>query len=122
VRCDTCQHWKKDEQEENHRVKSVGFHECGAIREPWVIENEATKDLPWPGGPHLKWKYDPELGIDVTDDAAYNAYQQREIEAVKTEQAFVSDASQYRAELYTAPDFFCARYEQLKEVQPCSSN
>lgn len=89
MRCDKCKHWsdKSDEWE----AKEVGFRQCMAVRERWVIQDEASPR--WSGG-------------DEEWDTLVKARQL----ALAAARAYVQDGSEYHAELLTAPDFFCALY------------
>lgn len=91
-RCDHCKHWKSgtDENEE-WEARGVGFKECGAVRERWRITDEATTNLEY-------------------EDGDTSQYQTRRKDALRAARAYVQDGSEYRAELFTAPDFFCALY------------
>lgn len=89
MRCDECRHWKKESENEEWEAKMAGFGECLGVRERWRIQDEATKNLEW-------------------DDAEDGAYMKAQREALQAARAYVQDGSQYRAELFTAPDFFCA--------------
>jgi hypothetical protein len=116
MRCDGCQHWiAPDEWEPN----KYGFRFCGAMRERWKIEDAAVENAPWPGGRHIVWQTD-EKGNDFTEDAAWNAYEQKQIDAIKQERAYVEDGSQYMASMFTAPDFFCAKFTPLSVTPPGS--
>lgn len=91
VRCDSCKHWKKDSDQEEWEAKSAGFGECEGVRERWVIQDEASEGVEW-------------------DDEEEGAFVTKRREALKAARAYVQDGSQYHAELFTAPDFFCALY------------
>lgn len=99
MRCDECRHWKPDD-ELDWEATEVGFRECGAVRERWRITEDATKGWAWPGGPKVDWD----------SDAAAVAYKKAKTDALIAGKAYVQDGSEYRAELYTAPDFFCALF------------
>ena len=91
MRCDQCQHWKKDSENEEWEAKMAGFGECLGVRERWRIQEDATKGIEW-------------------DDSEDGAYMKNQKAALQTARAYVQDGSQYRAELFTAPDFFCALF------------
>ena len=93
TRCDLCRHWNKDSENQEWEAERAGFGECLAVRERWRIMDES--------GPR-DWK--------AKDEAGAEAYIQRRIEGLKAARAYVQDASEYHAELFTAPDFFCALY------------
>lgn len=89
MRCDGCKHWKKNSDNEEWEAANAGFGECLGVRERWVIQDEASEGM------------EP----DYEDDGAF-ATKRRD--ALKAARAYVQDGSQYHAELFTAPDFFCA--------------
>jgi hypothetical protein len=93
VRCDECKHWKKDSDNEEWEAKAAGFGECLGVMERWRIMDDSV------GPRYLASESDDE------DD-----YIRRRGEALKAARAYVQDGSQYRAELFTAPDFFCALF------------
>ena len=72
---------------EEWEAKSAGFGECLGVRERWRIEDEASQGIEW-------------------DDAEDGAFQTRRRDALRNARAYVQDGSEYRAELFTAPDFF----------------
>jgi len=89
MRCDLCKHWKKDSDNEEWESKSAGFGECLAVRERWrIVDDGVPRDTKFEDG------YTEKVG-----------------EALKSARAYVQDGSEYRAELFTAPDFFCALFE-----------
>lgn len=106
LRCDRCTHWEAPDDWEPARA---GFRRCAAIKERWTITEAAVSDLPWPGGPHIKFDEN-----DQTTDAAWNAYHGAQMQALQREKAYAQDGSDYRANLYTGPDFFCAKFESLQ--------
>lgn len=85
MRCDQCKHWMPSNEWE---AQGVGFRECMAVRFRWAIQDEASSGITW-GSDH---------------------YITRRREALIAAKAYVQDGSEYRAELYTAPDFFCALF------------
>lgn len=87
MRCDGCRHWT--EEPEEWEAKAVGFRECRAVRERWRIQDDASSGIEWAG----------------EEDGAY---MQARRDALKAARAYVQDGSEYMAQLYTAPDFFCA--------------
>jgi len=93
MRCDQCRHWNKQDA---HDWEAAGaeFGECKGVRERWVITEEAVEGIEW----------------DSDDTSPYVA---RRREALKAARAYVQDGSEYRAELMTAPDFFCALHKPL---------
>jgi hypothetical protein len=91
MRCDACKHWQKDSEFEEWEAQRAGFGECLAVRARWRIQEEATKGLVW-------------------DDRDTSQYVTKQIDALRAHRAYVQDGSQYRAELFTAPDFFCALF------------
>jgi len=62
-----------------------------AVRERWRITDEATANMAY-------------------DDADASQFQTRRKDALRAARAYVQDGSEYRAELFTAPDFFCALF------------
>jgi hypothetical protein len=104
MRCDECRHWRK-EGTEDWEAEAVGFGWCIAVRPRWHIQDEATKGI--------ECEPDPEFE-DWNPDSAPSpqSYEGRQRAALAAAKAYVQDGSQYRAELYTAPDFFCALFAQ----------
>jgi hypothetical protein len=84
ARCDKCKHWASQDGFD-WEAHAVGFGWCKAVRERWVIADEATAER-------------------IDGKAARQ-------EALKASRAYVQDGSEYRAELITGPDFFCALFE-----------
>lgn len=91
MRCDQCKHWKSGSDNEQWEARSAGFGECLGVRERWKIMDEASECIEW-------------------DDAEDGKFQSTRIQALKSHRAYVQDGSEYHAELFTAPDFFCALY------------
>lgn len=105
MRCDQCKHWKSQDAEtydDDWRAARAGFGRCTAIRMLERIETEATEGMSWPGGPKVDWD----------SDGAALAYTNAEDAAVRSELVYAQDGSGYRADVYSAPEFFCARYAQ----------
>src|SRR3712207_2378321 len=98
MRCDECKHWKRDSDNEEWEAKAAGFNECVAVRERWRITDEATKGLAYG---------------NLEGDEPDHPYVAARFNALKAARAYVQDGSEYRAELFTAPDFFCALFEPL---------
>lgn len=100
MRCDQCKHWKPSNEWE---ANASGFRECVGVRTRWKIEDEAVGGLE---------KYPTS---EATIEFDYEDVGVRWMEAMTTafqrEKAYVQDGSQYRAELFTGPDFFCAKFE-----------
>jgi hypothetical protein len=96
MRCDRCKHWNAGSGHEDWEAKKAEFGECMAVRARWIIADEASE------------------GIERFDAEFSEAAEQRWIDAraaaLRKARAYVQDGSEYRAELYTAPDFFCALY------------
>ncbi len=93
MRCDQCKHWKPEPDEFEWEAKEAGFRQCAAVRERWVIQDEAA-DL-------------------RKEHRSEEAYLEARKAALKAALAYVQDGSEYRAELFTTPDFFCALFEEL---------
>lgn len=87
-RCENCRHWGRV-AETGWEAEEVGFHHCDAIRERWVIEDEGAERYATDGDEWIRQRAD----------------------ALRAARAFVVDGSEYRAGLFTAPDFFCALHE-----------
>ncbi len=87
MRCDQCKHWLSND--EDWTAKAVGFRPCGGVMARWKIEDDASKD------------------ISLTDMEKRRA---SEREALRAARAYVQDGSEYRAVLFTGPDFFCALF------------
>lgn len=94
ARCDHCKHWRSGSDNAEWEAQSAGFGECLGVRERWVIMDGASK------------------GIECAHEDS-SGYVAARIGALKSARAYVQDGSEYRAELFTAPDFFCALYLQL---------
>lgn len=92
MRCDGCKHWQADSDNQEWEARKAGFGECLAVRQRWTIMDEASD----------------RLARDTEADK--EQYETVRIEALKASRVYVQDGSQYRAELYTAPDFFCALF------------
>lgn len=73
MRCDGCKHWKADEHD--WEATAVGFGECKAVRERWVIQDEASEGLDY----------------DSADFA------KKRKAALASAKAYVQDGSQYHA-------------------------
>lgn len=95
MRCDQCKFWKALPEE--WEPAAVGFGECERVRPRWVITDEASAGLEW-------------------DSDEEGAYMRSRRDALRTARAYVQDGSEYRAELFTAPDFFCALYGERNAV------
>jgi hypothetical protein len=91
MRCDQCRHWNEQDKHD-WEAAGVGFGECKRIRERWVITDKATKGIEW-------------------DSKDTSPYVTKRREALLAARAYVQDGSEYRAELFTRPDFFCALFE-----------
>ena len=102
MRCDQCKHWFVETRRgySEWEAKAVGFGECKAVRQRWTIQDDASRDLD-------RW----------ADDAAEDRWTEARRNALKAARAYVQDGSEYRAELYTAPDFFCALYEPTEAMR-----
>lgn len=85
MRCDQCRHWQGDEHE--WEAERAGFRKCEAVRPRWIIMDEAG-----------------EKRVADVD---------QRVEALKASCAYVQDGSEYRADLFTGPDFFCALFEPI---------
>jgi hypothetical protein len=99
MRCDGCQHWKKESENEEWEAKEAGFGECLAVRERWRITDEVS---PKP--------------YEADSDEDENSFVAMRTSALQAARAYVQDGSQYRAELFTAPDFFCALFDAATPV------
>jgi hypothetical protein len=89
MRCDQCKHWKPIDEWE---ALSAGFRQCMAVRERWEIQDEASSGI--------EWSYDEN-----------GEYIKRRKDALAAAKACVQDGSEYRADLLTGPDFFCALFD-----------
>lgn len=86
-RCDQCKYW---DHTERRSASSLKVHVC-------------TKAVQW---------WDATEWDDTVDDA--NWPNRRVIEKFAANKMFVQDGSDYRATLYTTPDFYCAHFEPAK--------
>lgn len=98
MRCDECRHWNRDAQSSGWESDKIGFHPCSAVRERWVIQDEAT----------------PGRFPDHKNKSAVEAWSAARSEALRASRAYVQDGSEYYAELVTGPDYFCALFEANK--------
>jgi len=101
IRCDRCQHWQKDSKNEEWEARGAGFGECEGVRERWRITDEAVLGLRWD-----------------QDGGSAEEFNVKTTAALKRSRAYVQDGSQYRAELFTAPDFFCALFMEKVAFKP----
>lgn len=109
-RCDRCRHWVDDE--DDWQAGRIGFKRCMAVRPRWKIETDANEGREYPCRP----KSEPFLSpIPAERQARIDAWQAREDQAIAQERSYVIDGSEYRAELWTGPDFFCAKFTALQE-------
>lgn len=95
MRCDQCKHWQPEDSDE-WEAKGINFRKCGAVRERWVIQDEATDGKTWDDR-------------DFDDDGDYMTLRRA---ALAKARAYVQDGSQYMADLMTGPDFGCVLFEQ----------
>lgn len=102
VRCVECAHWRKGSDNEEWEASRAGFGECTAVRERWRIMDEASQGMAYGFG-------DAETAYDGTEPPAHG-YTAVRIAALRKARAYVQDGSEYHAELFTAPDFFCALF------------
>lgn len=113
ARCDQCRHWQapdEDDPDSDWRDDKAGAGECKAIRPVWHIEEEAVKGMTYPSRPESE----PIRGeIPPARQALIDAWERRQIEAIKAAGAFVVDGSSYYAALKTQPDFYCAKFTAL---------
>ena len=94
MRCDECKHWQLTA--EDWEADEIGFGICRAVRQRWTITDEATEILL--------------LDKENNDVDQYHdeEFVQARRNALRSAKAYVQDGSQYKAELITGPDFFCA--------------
>jgi hypothetical protein len=90
-RCDQCRHWK--ESAEGWEARVAGFRLCEGVRERWRITDNVKSSYERP------------------DDEPYESWEADIGNALKAARAYVEDGSEYKAYLWTAPDFFCALFE-----------
>ena len=86
----------------DHGAARVGFGRCLGIRMRDTIESEAIKGWSWPGGPNVDWD----------KDEAAQAWVKAQDDAIRAAKAYAEDASAYRADVFTGPDFFCALFAE----------
>lgn len=89
MRCDQCAHWAKETDQ--WEAGAVGFRQCMAARQRWTIQDEASEGVEW-------------------DSEEEGAYMTKRRDALKAARWYVQDGSEYHAELFTEPGFFCAQY------------
>lgn len=100
MHCDGCTHWGGSEDPEEWESKGVGFRKCNAVRPRWKIQDEAAR-----------------RGIRRSPQEQGIVTKARN-DALIAARAYVQDGSEYVAELYTGPDFFCALHETKREFSP----
>lgn len=107
MRCDTCRYWQMAETD--WQAERVRFRRCEAVKEQWHITSAATAQISYPRRP-----YDEPAGSQIppSRQAALDAYEAVKDDALREARAYVIDGSQYMAELWTGPDFFCAKFEE----------
>ncbi len=92
--CGSCKQWRIEE-DYDWEASLVGFNRCMAVRERWRIADEVSDNL--------------EPMADK--EAAGDRWVKVRCDALTAARAYVQDGSEYRADLMTGPDFFCALYE-----------
>lgn len=97
MRCDQCVHWRLAGTHD-WTAEGIGFGECLGVRERWTIQDEAGREAIENDYP----EYENEAEETLWEDARRSA--------LLAARAYVQDGSEYRAELFTAPDFFCALF------------
>ncbi len=88
--CNLCVHWKLG----NHdwAADRAGMGLCQAAKQRWDIEDGIS-------------------GYNPHDDKTGEVLAQMMADRLRAARFYVQDGSEYRAELFTAPDFFCAAFE-----------
>ena len=98
MRCDQCRFWEEDTPansiNRDWQANSIGFRACLAIKARWNITDSITGD---PAIENLK---------ERVADAS-----RRSNAALIAARAYVQDGSEYRAEILTSPDFYCALFQ-----------
>lgn len=89
MRCDQCRHWNEGGEVEGSRV----YTDLGLCKRPMQLW-DATE-----------WVKDG----DICEPDYYRV----RTEVAAQTKAFVQDGSDYRANLFTAADFFCAHFEEI---------
>lgn len=89
MRCDQCRHWSRDDEERKL---------AGAF-----FVRRCTKAKQWWGVTEWTEEEDPECEWDNN---------RRLLPEYASLKMFTQDGSDYRADLLTAADFFCAHFEQ----------
>lgn len=89
MRCDLCRHWAPAAND--WQIDASEMRKCRGVRQRWDIIDEATRD------------------IDSFED--WDRYEAAEKASLIAERAFAADGSDYHAAIYTAGDFFCAKFE-----------
>lgn len=92
MRCDECKHWNKNYQ---HSVHSLTVGECTRAIPFWSV-SEWSKELSDKNDAADVW--------DGPDRVLIPEYADRKF--------FAQDASDYKALVLTAPDFFCAEFSK----------
>lgn len=91
-RCDGCKFWGLKPGNPSWEAGRAGFGQCAAVRERWEIMDEASSSYAG------------------DTEAEEDKFSEMRVEALRKARAYVQDGSEYRAELFTAPDFFCALF------------
>ncbi|WP_156387782.1 hypothetical protein [Methylobacterium sp. Leaf399] len=90
MRCDACRHWGN---EVTHVELGFMLRECNAVPMLW----DATE-------------------YKRADDEDPCSYGRVLLDEYKNTMAFVQDGSDYKALVYTKPEFFCANFEPATEA------
>lgn len=110
MRCADCRHWTVAERD--WEAERAGFRLCKAVREQWKITG--NEGIPYPHRPPEEpWN----APTPPEREAAIEAYLERDAEAIRHERAYVVDGSEYRAELWTGPDFGCVKFEPAQGIE-----
>ena len=101
-RCDECQHWLINSPNEEWEAKGAGFGQCCGILERWRIMDDPLEEI----------AYETDPAVKLSGEEAENYVLAQRLQNLKDARAYVQDGSQFRADLFTAPDFFCALFER----------
>jgi hypothetical protein len=100
MRCDQCKHWVNDPNDKRHKyppATQLGLGLCA--KADMLLES-------------TEWRSKNERPLDFESEVDGVFYPERKFDAAHEDvKMFVQDASDYRADLWTKPDFFCAHFE-----------
>lgn len=100
IACSTCKHWTTHDSWES---KNAGMKQCKGIRHRDDIELEIRESI------------DKDSNLSIGGKDTHAVWDEINKKAFNKEQAYTEDASDYKADLITAADFFCAKHDPVSE-------